>query len=441
MYRLTAFNRVVAGAGAGGAGARSAGLARIRLASSKITETSIGNDADAAQDKSHQDAISANQKETDAGQKHSLDRSNDARGAQDLHTEAVTAAAEQKDGKSDSGSAGDAVNMAHGKSTGASEAQRKAAATPEGSGYQPGQKGDQVGGGFGGHEGQQAGEGMGAKEEAPVAGTFKGAGQFVKNVIGKGPSAGSGFHTYARLRYPSSVPEEAVDKGARKPKDTGTGAEQTQHLPHHPAGEGDKMPAVKDNASLPSKKGNIDGDKKKPVKASGNQTNAGQGPAMEKRPTGTATAPGSRAVDPKSGIHSPSFAPNAGPSATYTHIIGTPEPDSYQTSYQYSSSTSGGGVPSGSAPRSSTSASPYSAVVDKLPKNEAGIGSSNKMIRDPLKGADEMVAQMDKSGTMPEPGQAGDDAGRGEAVGQVGGLNQPPDVGTIPEDTLPKPIK
>lgn len=69
MYRLTAFNRVVAGAGAGGAGARSAGLARIRLASSKITETSIGNDADAAQDKSHQDAISANQKETDAGQK------------------------------------------------------------------------------------------------------------------------------------------------------------------------------------------------------------------------------------------------------------------------------------------------------------------------------------------------------------------------------------
>ena len=62
------------------------------------------------------------------------------------------------------------------------------------------------------------------------------------------------------------------------------------------------------------------------------------------------------------------------------------------------------------------------------------------MIRDPLKGADEMVAKMDPSNTKGR-GKGESSAGRGEEVGQVGGLNQPSDVGQVPEDTLPKPWK
>ena len=254
-------------------------------------------------------------------------------------------------------------------------------------------------------------------------------------MVVKVPASGKAFHTNAAARYPSSVPDTAVDKGARKPKTTGTGAEQTPHLPHHNEGEGDKMPAVKDNASLPSKKGNIDSEKTKPAKASG--TNKHQGPFAEERPTGTSGTPGSRAIDTSTQTHSPSFSKD-GPSATYTHEVGSPHPDSYQSNYQYSDAK---GI-SGTEARSSTSTSTYyDALTKDLPKNEAGIGSSNHMIRNPLKGQDEMMAKMDPSGTT-QPGQQGKDnpAARGESKGQLGGLNQPPDVGQIPEDTLPKPL-
>lgn len=259
---------------------------------------------------------------------------------------------------------------------------------------------------------------MVGQDKAPSSGTASGVGDALKNMVGKGPASGKGFHTCAALHYPSSVPKEAEDKGARKKKDTGVGAEQTPHLPHHNAGEGDKMPAVQDNASLPSKKGNIDDDKKKPVKAK--VTNKHQGPGAEKRPTGTSSSPGSRAVDEESQTHSPSFSKD-GPSATYTHVIGKPEPDSFQSNYQFSD-TSG----SGSQARSSTSNSSYNeAVTRNLPKNEAGIGSSNHMIRDSLRGQDEMMAKMDPNGTT-QPQQQGrqNAAARGEATGQIGGLNQ-----------------
>lgn len=92
----------------------------------------------------------------------------------------------------------------------------------------------------------------------------------------------------------------------------------------------------------------------------------------------------------------------------------------------------------GKGARSSSSSDTYNeALTANLPKNEAGIGSSNHMIRDALKGADEMVAKMDPAGTK---GEVKNPAGRGESRGQLGGLNQPPDVGQIPEDTLPKPL-
>lgn len=108
-------------------------------------------------------------------------------------------------------------------------------------------------------------------------------------------------------------------------------------------------------------------------------------------------------------------------SATYTHVVGSPEPDSYKTGYQYADGSEGGAI-TGKAARSSTSGSTYyDATTADLPKNEAGIGSSNHMIRDPLKGADEMVGKMDKAGTT---GELKNSSGRGEEVGQIGGLNQ-----------------
>ena len=257
------------------------------------------------------------------------------------------------------------------------------------------------------------GEGMSGTSDAPKAGTGSGLGQAVKNMLGGGPT--NGFHTYARIRMPSSVPEEAVKKGARKPKEMDVGGEQTPHLPHHSEGQGDKMPAVRNSASLPSKMGDKSSTKANQVAATG--TNEGKGPSHEMRPTGTASSPGSRAVDPSQAKHSPSFSPSVGPSATYTHVIGTPEPDSHQQAYTYSTESANGSPPSGIAPRSSTSTSPYpNHTTDGILKNEAGIGSSNSMINEPLKGADEMMDKQD-SGAV-EAGQAGDDVG---GRGQTGG--------------------
>jgi len=228
------------------------------------------------------------------------------------------------------------------------------------------------------------------------------------------------------MRFPA-VPESAVDKGARDPKDTNVKGEQSQHLPHHAPGQGDKMSAVKNSASLPSKQG-----KAGSPKSFSTSTFA----SSDSRPTGTANSPGSKAVDPSTGTHSPSFAPKTGPSATYTHVVGTPEPDSHKTGYQYSTTSESGHLPSGTAPRSSTSTSEYPkhAATDDILKNEAGIGSSNEKIDETLKGADEMVAKQ-------EVGQAGDDVGGRQQ--QPGGRAYavPPDVGEIEEDTLPKPIK
>ena len=260
---------------------------------------------------------------------------------------------------------------------------------------------------------------MKGTSEAPNSGTFSGIGQAAKNVFGGGPT--NGFHTYARISMPSSVPEKAIDKGARKPKDTGVGAEQSPHLPHHPEGEGDKMPAVRDSASLPSKKGSKSSSSSSPsskLAAKGTGTNLGKGPSAEMRPTGTASSPGSRAVDPSKARHSPSFSPSTGAAATYTHVIGTPEPDSHQQAYMYSTESASGQPPSGTAPRSSTSTSPYPThTTDGILKNEAGIGSSNDMVKESLQGAKEAVAKQDAGAV--EVGQAGDDvAGRGQTGGR-----------------------
>lgn len=151
-------------------------------------------------------------------------------------------------------------------------------------------------------QGKREGEGMVGESDAPSNRTWSALGQVAKNMVGSGPSS-KGFHTFTAVRT-NSVPEEAVEKGARKPKDTQVGAQQTPHLPHHAAEAGDQMPAVKNNASLPSKKGESAADQ---VSSSGKGTNLSKGPAHEKRPTGTADTPGSRAVDLDSQEHSPSF--------------------------------------------------------------------------------------------------------------------------------------
>lgn len=232
---------------------------------------------------------------------------------------------------------------------------------------------------------------VGTKEPAS-SGTLSGVKDFAANLVNKGPASRS-FSTFAHMRFPA-VPESAVDKGAREPKDTNVKGEQSQHLPHHAPGQGDKMPAVKNSASLPSKQGKAGSPKSFSTSAWA---------ASDERLTGTANSPGSRAVDPSTGTHSPSFSPKTGPKATYTHVIGTPEPDSHQTAYQYSTTSESGHLPSGTAPRSSTSTSEYPkhAATDEILKNEAGVGSSNGKIDQSLKGADEMVAKQ-------EVGQAGD---------------------------------
>ncbi|CAD6569895.1 MAG: hypothetical protein CYPHOPRED_003645 [Cyphobasidiales sp. Tagirdzhanova-0007] len=420
------------------AGPASARLGGIRH---KIDSTSIGNDHDAAMQKNYEDAKKGDAAPEPNSEGHSLDRTGHAMGAQDAHTEQLTKAHDQRGSGRDSGSQ-DAIDLSSGENHGKAEAKRKANATSEGSKFQPGQGGDQVGGkggetdGKGGELGGAVyGEGMSGTSDAPKAGTGSGLGQAVKNMLGGGPT--NGFHTYARIRMPSSVPEEAVKKGARKPKEMDVGGEQTPHLPHHSEGQGDKMPAVRNSASLPSKMGDKSSTKANQVAATG--TNEGKGPSHEMRPTGTASSPGSRAVDPSQAKHSPSFSPSVGPSATYTHVIGTPEPDSHQQAYTYSTESANGSPPSGIAPRSSTSTSPYpNHTTDGILKNEAGIGSSNSMINEPLKGADEMMDKQD-SGAV-EAGQAGDDVG---GRGQTGGrpYNPPPDVGEIEQDTLPKAIK
>lgn len=266
-----------------------------------------------------------------------------------------------------------------------------------------------VGGASANEEPLKEGEGIGSKEEAPSASTLGGMGQFAKNIIGQGPASGKSFHTYAGpLRNRStSVPGEAVDQGARKPKDTGVGAEQTPHLPHHRAGEGDKMPAVKNDAGLPSKGGKKPAGKA-PSGKRNKSTNAGKGPSHEARPVGTASSPGSRAVDPKTGTHSPSWMPESGPKATYEHVVNQPEPSSYKTNYAYSESMPDGAVPSGQAPRSSTSPDSYNpATTGGILKREAGIGSSNKTHFNNQDEAGEMVEEM----VGKYPGQEGDDAG------------------------------
>lgn len=62
----------------------------------------------------------------------------------DAHTEQVHKAEKTRAGSTDSGSDLDAVKLSHGENTGKAEAQRRKHATPEGSKFQPGQKGEQV---------------------------------------------------------------------------------------------------------------------------------------------------------------------------------------------------------------------------------------------------------------------------------------------------------
>ena len=155
-------------------------------------------------------------------------------------------------------------------------------------------------------QGKQEGEGMVGQGDAPSNRTWSALGQIAKNVIGSGP-ASKGFHSYAAARAAHSVPDKAVEKGARKPKDTSVGGEQTPHLKHHAEGRGDEMPAVKDSASLPSKKGAQSGKEGTEVSSSGKGVNLGKGPSQRARPTGTADTPGSRAVDFDKARHTPSF--------------------------------------------------------------------------------------------------------------------------------------
>jgi hypothetical protein len=287
-----------------------------------------------------------------------------------------------------------------------------------------------VGGGAANDVPLKEGEGMGSKEEAPSSSTLGGLGQFAKNIIGQGPASGKSFSTYARLQAGAkSTPSSAVDKGARKPKDTNVEGAQTPHLPHHQKGEGDQMPAVQNDAGLPSKGGKTPSDKKTTdgtatTKASANE---GKGPSHDARPTGTQDTPGSRAVDPATNTHSPSFAPHTGAQATYSHVVNSPEPDSHKSKYVYAEATSDGAIPSGKAPRSSTSRDAYNPVTTgDILKNEAGIGSSNKMHRNNQDEAGEMVEEM----IGRAPGQAGDDVG-----GRGRKFAPPPDVGEIEEDT------
>jgi len=386
----------------------------------KTDSTSIGNDQDPAMKKSHDDAAYAQDQKEPFSEGHSLDRKDQSRTFQDKHTKELDNAQKHRAAGSQAGIGADAASGGTESSQDAREAHR----TPSMKKFQPGQSGEQIGGAGSPKDGRQPGEGMSGTEKAPATKTGSGVKDFVKNLGGGGPT--NGFHTYARSRMPArAVPDEAVEKGARKPKDTGVGAEQSPHLPHHPPGEGDKMPAVKNNAGLPSKGG-------KTPSGSGQQKSSFHTYAARYstiRPTGTANTPGSQAVDPNAGVNSPSDG--SGPSAAYTHVKGNPEPDSHQKGYEFASAGSGGGMPSGTAPRSSTSAAAYPdhGAMKGIKKDEAGVGSSTKMHQDPLKPADEMVDLQ-----RPEVGQAGDDAG-GRAY------TPPPDVGSNIEDTLPKPIK
>jgi hypothetical protein len=66
------------------------------------------------------------------------------------------------------------------------------------------------------------------------------------------------------------------------------------------------------------------------------------------------------------------------PSAEYTHVKGTPEPDSYRRGYEYVH-----GKPSGILPRSSTSTDPpHTSLPFDHPRNPEGVGLSSAMIRE-----------------------------------------------------------
>lgn len=140
--------------------------------------------------------------------------------------------------------------------------------------------------------GKQEGEGVVGHDDAPSNRTWSAMGQVAKNILGNGP-ASKGFHTVGPRRATSSVPDEAVDKGARKPKDPKVGGKQSAHLPHHEADTGDRMPAVKDSASLPSKKKGA--------------TSQQSEHAQSSDPVGTEQGPGSKAIDADKREHSPSF--------------------------------------------------------------------------------------------------------------------------------------
>ena len=104
--------------------------------------------------------------------------------------------------------------------------------------YQPGQEGEQQGASGGDSPGTGEGVEVGGKKDAP-AGSAR-----------KYSTWARGFATSARARYPDE--RSAKEQGGAKEKDV-KGA-QNEHLKHSD-GKGDEMPAVKNNAALPSQQG------------------------------------------------------------------------------------------------------------------------------------------------------------------------------------------
>lgn len=143
--------------------------------------------------------------------------------------------------------------------------------------------------------------------------------------------------------------------------------DQNPHLKHHDAStSGDSAPAVRDSASLPSH--------------GGSQGGSG-GPGASSSPKqgsyeGDVHQP-SIALDPSESQH---HTGTDRPSATYTHVKGQPEPDSFREGYEPVQKGSQA-IPSGRAKASSGSTDAYNEHTTRdHPQNPDGIGRSHTIM-------------------------------------------------------------